>query len=143
MIFINRKNELKNLNDLWHRQPAQFIVIYGKRRVGKTELIKQFLKNKKGIYFMADKRSNREQLRELGLNEQTKEIIFGEVKWSKNQVGMDIYQDLKAKAKAVPWHLGERKEYYILFGKKGFSKELKEIAKKEKIFLVEKDRLIS
>jgi AAA+ ATPase superfamily predicted ATPase len=32
------------------------IILYGRRRVGKTELIKQFCKNKEYIYFLADKR---------------------------------------------------------------------------------------
>lgn len=78
----------------------------------------------------------------VGLNEKSKEIIFGEVKWSKNQVGIDIYQKLKEKAKKVSWYLDDRKEYYILFSKKGFTRGLKEIAKKERVFLVEKDKLI-
>jgi len=33
--------------------------------MGKTELIKQFIKNKQGIYFLADKRTEIEQLKEL------------------------------------------------------------------------------
>ncbi|MFH1441562.1 MAG: ATP-binding protein [Candidatus Omnitrophota bacterium] len=64
-MFINRKEELKDLNAKWARKNPQLIVVYGKRRVGKTELIKQFIKNKSGIYFLADKRTAIEQLREL------------------------------------------------------------------------------
>jgi AAA+ ATPase superfamily predicted ATPase len=66
MKFINRKDELSSLNNKWRNRGAQLVVIYGKRRVGKTELIKQFLKNKQAVYFLADKRSKLEQLRELG-----------------------------------------------------------------------------
>ncbi len=66
MEFINRQNELDNLNKAWKSKKAQFFIIYGKRRVGKTELIKQFVKKKPGIYYLADKRRSKDQLKELG-----------------------------------------------------------------------------
>lgn len=66
MPFINREQELKVLNEKWQSHIAQFFIIYGKRRVGKTELIKQFIKDKPAIYFLADKRTTTDQLRELG-----------------------------------------------------------------------------
>ena len=66
MRFINRTKELENLNEKWNTKRAQFFVIYGKRRVGKTELVKQFLANKPSIYFLADKRNHIDQLKELG-----------------------------------------------------------------------------
>ena len=66
MNFINRDTELTSLNDRWVQKKPHFIIIYGKRRVGKTELIKQFIKGKPAIYFLADKRSISEQLKELG-----------------------------------------------------------------------------
>jgi len=66
MPFINRTQELQALNEKWQSKTAQFFIIYGKRRVGKTELIKQFIQDKPAIYFLADKRTTTEQLRELG-----------------------------------------------------------------------------
>jgi len=66
MKFINRKEELRVLEEKWESKTAQFFVMYGKRRVGKTELVKQFLKNKPGMYFLADKRNHIDQLKELG-----------------------------------------------------------------------------
>ena len=66
MKFINRNTELTSLNDRWVQKKPHFIIIYGKRRVGKTELIKQFIKDKPAIYFLADKRNISEQLKELG-----------------------------------------------------------------------------
>ena len=66
MKFINRDKELKSLKEKWKSQKAEFFIIYGKRRVGKTELIKQFIKDKSSIYFLADKRNTKEQLKELG-----------------------------------------------------------------------------
>ncbi len=55
-LFINRKNELEILDEKFKLPEPQFIVIYGRRRTGKTELIKQFCKDKEYIYFLADKR---------------------------------------------------------------------------------------
>jgi len=53
MKFYNRIDELKLLSGLSGRRPA-FIVLTGKRRVGKTELIKQFIDNEEALYLFAD-----------------------------------------------------------------------------------------
>ncbi|NOR49081.1 MAG: hypothetical protein GQ533_13750 [Methanosarcinaceae archaeon] len=39
--FINRDVEIDFLEKKYKSQGSQFIVLYGRRRVGKTELIKQ------------------------------------------------------------------------------------------------------
>ncbi len=52
-MFVGRKNELQQLNQLYQSNQFEFVVIYGRRRVGKTTLIKEFCKNKKAIYFVA------------------------------------------------------------------------------------------
>jgi Predicted ATPase (AAA+ superfamily) len=39
------------------REEAGFIVLYGRRRVGKTELINRFIKDKKHVYFLARRES--------------------------------------------------------------------------------------
>ena len=51
-MFIGRERELKALNKIYDSNKFEFAVIYGRRRIGKTELIKQFLGDKKAIYFM-------------------------------------------------------------------------------------------
>ena len=51
-MFIGRERELTALNKLYGSNKFEFAVIYGRRRIGKTELIKQFLGDKKAIYFM-------------------------------------------------------------------------------------------
>lgn len=52
--FIGRQNELQTLEQEYTRDSG-FVVIYGRRRVGKTTLIKEFLKDKKSFYFLATK----------------------------------------------------------------------------------------
>jgi len=66
MKFIDGDRELKNLNDCWASKDAQLIVIYGRRRIGKTELIKHFIKDKPHIYFLAQQISEAENLKILG-----------------------------------------------------------------------------
>lgn len=46
--FIDRKEELTFLEERYRKKGFEFFVIYG--RIGKTELIKQFLKDKPHIY---------------------------------------------------------------------------------------------
>ena len=53
--FVDRLDELGFLEERFLSGKPEFIVIYGRRRVGKTELIKQFLKDKEGFYFLARK----------------------------------------------------------------------------------------
>lgn len=50
-MFIGRNQELTALNKLYQEDSFQFAVIYGRRRIGKTSLINQFLKGKQAIYF--------------------------------------------------------------------------------------------
>ena len=79
----------------------------------------------------------------IALNKSTKEILFGECKWSNKQVGTNVYKDLKTKANSVQWERGIRKEHFILFSKNGFTKDMIELAKHQSILLVEKNKLIS
>lgn len=50
-MFIGRNRELNKLNELYHTSVFQFPVIYGRRRVGKTALINEFIKDKEAIFF--------------------------------------------------------------------------------------------
>ncbi len=78
----------------------------------------------------------------VALNSQTKDILFGEVKWSEKQVGTNIYMELKEKATHVDWKKTSRKEHYILFSRSGFTKDMVELAKKDGVHLVHKDKLL-
>ncbi|HID62238.1 MAG TPA: ATP-binding protein [Anaerolineae bacterium] len=47
MKFINRERELADLADLWRRPGAQLVVVYGRRRTGRTTLLPRFVQDKK------------------------------------------------------------------------------------------------
>lgn len=65
-MFVGRTKELSFLNDLYDSDKFEFAVIYGRRRVGKTTLIKEFVKDKElVINFAAIEYDNQTNLRNL------------------------------------------------------------------------------
>ncbi|PIV69491.1 MAG: ATP-binding protein, partial [Candidatus Aenigmarchaeota archaeon CG01_land_8_20_14_3_00_37_9] len=63
--FVNRGEELSFLEKMYSENKPKFIVIYGRRRIGKTALMKKFIKNKPHIYFLADNRGNKQNIQEM------------------------------------------------------------------------------
>ena len=62
MEFIDRKKEFERLQKSLRREKPQFIVVYGRRRIGKSTLIKKVMDFSRGdIYFLADKTSEPSQ----------------------------------------------------------------------------------
>lgn len=55
--FVNREEELKALEERYESPKPEFFIIYGRRRVGKTELIKKFASEKSHFYFLAKEQS--------------------------------------------------------------------------------------
>ena len=55
--FINRKKELTTLQKEYDRETDSFVVIYGRRHIGKTALITEFCKDKLPIFFLATEES--------------------------------------------------------------------------------------
>ncbi|MBI5749334.1 MAG: ATP-binding protein [Nitrospinae bacterium] len=93
---------------------------------------------KKGIMFNRVGRwwSKDSEIDIVAINEDENSMLFGEAKWSTKKVGMDILTDLKRKSSMVEWGKKNRKEYYALFSRKGFTEEVKMIADKEGVFLI-------
>ncbi len=54
MEFVDRKKEIHRLQKALESEKKRFIVIYGRRRVGKSALVKRVLKDGKDVYFEAD-----------------------------------------------------------------------------------------
>ena len=52
-MFVGRDHELEVLNDLYRQDRFHFIPVTGRRRVGKTRLIQEFVKDKPSIFFRA------------------------------------------------------------------------------------------
>lgn len=62
-MFINRTRELALLQRWWHGNQPELITVYGRRQVGKTELLVHFIADKPAIYFYADRQLVGDHLR--------------------------------------------------------------------------------
>jgi AAA+ ATPase superfamily predicted ATPase len=72
-MFVNRDSELKTLEREYQKKTATFTVIYGRRRVGKTALISEYIRHKNHIYLYATEGNIGEQLR--GFTKQIKRFV--------------------------------------------------------------------
>ena len=53
-MFINRVRELAFLEKRYAAPQAELVVLYGRRRVGKTELLRRFCEGKRHFFYVAD-----------------------------------------------------------------------------------------
>lgn len=58
-MFIGRKRELSKLEKLYSSGKFEFLVMYGRRRIGKTRLLVEFIKNKSAIFFSAEENNDK------------------------------------------------------------------------------------
>ena len=135
MKFFDREKELSELKKL----KSGMVVIYGRRRVGKTELIKQFIKSEKAVYFFVNPKKTEKELladytqelkEKLDLPEYIKverwndflKLLFDLSKNKKFVVAFDEFQRfLEIKESIVYdfqkfWDLSEKKPYFIFSG---------------------------
>lgn len=71
--FINREEELSLLDREWKKTSGSFLILHGRRRIGKTRLIMEFCSSKKGILYIAEDTSMQIQIN--GLKEKMAEIL--------------------------------------------------------------------
>lgn len=64
-LFSDRKEELRFLEERYGTGKAELVVLYGRRRIGKTELVKHFIQGKPHIYFLCDLRHERALIGEM------------------------------------------------------------------------------
>lgn len=104
--FIDREKELEFLNKEYESKRSSLVILYGRRRIGKTSLIKEFSKNKDIIYFLATEEAEKQNLN-----------IF------KNLVADNLKNDLVREANIDNWEtifelitkeLGKNKKIIVL-----------------------------
>jgi len=61
-MFIGRKAELTFLNDKYNAKDGQLVVLYGRRRVGKTETLREFCRDKEHVFYSCRECPDTEQL---------------------------------------------------------------------------------
>ena len=90
MDFIGRTSELATLDAEFERGSG-FVVIYGRRRVGKTTLIKEFIKDKRAFYFLATTESEAQSMKRFAgvLSRTTKNPMLSKVTFTD---WLDLFQ---------------------------------------------------
>jgi AAA+ ATPase superfamily predicted ATPase len=53
-MFVGREKELAALERMYHKKSFQMAVVYGRRRIGKTSLLNEFIKDKNALYLPAE-----------------------------------------------------------------------------------------
>ena len=67
-MFIGREREIVALDKLYNSGKFEFVVLYGRRRVGKTALINHFIDSKPAIYFMGVESNSKQNLENFSTN---------------------------------------------------------------------------
>lgn len=62
-MFIGRERDLAVLEELYQSRKPELYVLWGRRRVGKTELLQQFCQGRRAVYFLAAQVRERDNLR--------------------------------------------------------------------------------
>ncbi len=101
-LIIGRKKELKILEDSLSSNTAEFIAIYGRRRIGKTYLIKNFYSRQKGIYFelTGNEDTFRNQLKNFSLA--LSSVFYQGVEIAVQSTWMEAFRQLNAAIEALP-----------------------------------------
>lgn len=82
MNFINRTKELQSLRKEFESEGSSLFILYGRRRLGKTTLLREFSKSIPAIYYLADQSLDRENIQSLAktialsLNEPTFDSVL-------------------------------------------------------------------
>lgn len=101
-MFAGRQKELVKLESMYREESFQFAVIYGRRRVGKTTLISEFLKDKRAISYISVEGTMKENL--TGLSAAVVHGLTGGTGFS----GM-VYQDFEALLTEIDGHCKEQR----------------------------------
>jgi AAA+ ATPase superfamily predicted ATPase len=62
-MFVGRRDELRVLEELADSGKPELYVLFGRRRVGKTELLQQFCRDRRAVYFLAAQVREKDNLR--------------------------------------------------------------------------------
>lgn len=95
-MFIGREDELKELNARYLAQSSQLIVVYGRRRIGKSQLLKMFCENKKHLFIEGIEGAHRNKQIDNALKEfakQSQNPLAGKLRLTQWQDFFDLLTD--------------------------------------------------
>ncbi|MCC6900680.1 MAG: ATP-binding protein [Polyangiaceae bacterium] len=100
MEFINRSTELERLSALCHRRQGGLAVVYGRRRIGKTRLLLEWVEQHGGLYTVADLSAAAIQRRTMALAIAPRLPGFSEVEYPD---WLSLLRRLAADAERAKW----------------------------------------
>lgn len=102
-LFVNRKKELEYLEQIYSKNRFSLVVLFGRRRVGKTELIKKFIENKDSAYILATDESTEENIKEFKSHfaKITKKDYFLSINESFNGLFKHLADEIKDKKTVI------------------------------------------
>lgn len=109
MPFYDRENEARRLKKALSSNKAKLIVLYGRRRCGKSTLIREVLSDE-GLYFMAPQADEAVQITQLA------NVISTRIKWVNISNPASVANALLQKARSLP-KLKNRKIIPVVFAK--------------------------
>ena len=96
-MFIGRERELTKLNKMYQSETFEFAALYGRRRVGKTTLIREFMQDKDGIFYMSIEGTKKENLQGLSKAVLSKNELQQNTAWFQDFEALLEYIDALAK----------------------------------------------
>jgi len=103
-MFIGRQNELKLLEELYRSDGFEFLVMYGRRRVGKTSLLREYAMTHKTLFFSAQEKNDSLNLSDFSRVVQTS-LTGGD---------FGIFRDWEAAFQYIGEHTGREKITLII-----------------------------
>ena len=79
-MFVNRSKEIQRIRTTLELEKSNLIVVYGRRRCGKSTLIKKLLTDK-NIYFSADLREKSLQIEAFANNIEKIKVGFSKIRY--------------------------------------------------------------
>lgn len=89
-MFIGRETELAFLQDKYNEKRGQLIVLYGRRRVGTTETLREFCKGKPHVFYSCTQSTDRVQLAKFS-KQMLKKIFLPKSIFLSLQIGKVLY----------------------------------------------------
>jgi len=101
--FINREDEINSLNEQYTTKSASLVIVYGRRRVGKTTLIREFVKKKPTLYFHASQESDEENRKDFArcLADFTGNKRDGTVTYNNWYDAFEVFQEFQCNNKKI------------------------------------------
>jgi len=80
MKFVDREEELKALKERLNSDDFELVIIYGRRRIGKTRLVLEAVKNREHVYYLAVEGNNLKHFKRFA-SKVVSEVAYAQEDW--------------------------------------------------------------